>query len=104
MDFFKLKEMLETKVNGLEAKNVELETKNLELERNGKQLERKVWKLETQPNSISTVQTTFFLFPGFTGSTLTDSAPVTIPSTSSAKRPQVNMKKSNFNFESHQNY
>ena len=54
---FKLKKMLETKVNGLEAKNVELETKNLE--RKVKQLERKVWKLETQPSSISTVQKSF---------------------------------------------
>ena len=66
--------MLETKVNGLEAKNMELETKvnnlvgknveletkvnnlvgkNVKLEGKVKQLEGKV---ETQPNQISTVQ------------------------------------------------
>ena len=63
MDFFKLKEMLETKVNGLEAKNMELHTKvnnlegkNMKLEGKVEQLEGKVWKLETQPNPSSTVQ------------------------------------------------
>ena len=58
MDFFKLKEMLETKVNGLEAKNMELHTKvnnlegkNMKLEGKVEQLEGKVWKLdETRPN------------------------------------------------------
>ena len=58
MDFFKLKEMLETKVNGLEAKNMELHTKvnnlvgkNIKLEGKVKQLGGKVWKLdETRPN------------------------------------------------------
>ena len=61
---FKLKKLLETKVDGLEAKNVELETKvnnlegkNVEMEEGKvKQLETKVWKLEMRPNSISTVQ------------------------------------------------
>ena len=50
--------MLETKVNGLEAKNMELETKvnnlvgkNIKLEGKVKQLGGKVWKLdETRPN------------------------------------------------------
>ena len=61
---------LETKVNNLVGKNVELEGKNVELETKVnnlvgknvklegkvKQLEGKVWKLETQPNPSSTVQ------------------------------------------------
>ena len=50
--------MLETKVNGLEAKNMELHTKvnnlegkNMKLEGKVEQLEGKVWKLdETRPN------------------------------------------------------
>ena len=40
--YSKLKEILETKVNGLEGKV--------------KQLEGKVWQLETRPNPISTIQ------------------------------------------------
>ena len=53
---FKLKDLLDTKVNELEAKNVELETKVNGLVWKVKQLEEKVWQLEMRPNPISTVQ------------------------------------------------